>query len=172
MPPLHTKLGLIKQFVTALDKELAAFKYLQVLFPKLSKAKVKAGIFIGPQIKKIIECDEFAKLLNKKQKMGSSSFFAVVHGFLGNHKAENYVQLVQTLIKNYAKMGCRISLKVHILDAHLDKFKENIGPYSEEQGERLYQGQYKENMMADYISGILRESNLQHIRKSRKTTRF
>ena len=41
MPPLHIKLGLMKQFVTALDKESAAFKYLQDFFPKLSEAKVK-----------------------------------------------------------------------------------------------------------------------------------
>ncbi|XP_076321485.1 uncharacterized protein LOC143230981 [Tachypleus tridentatus] len=33
-PPLHIKLGLMKQFVTALDKESAAFKYLQDFFPK------------------------------------------------------------------------------------------------------------------------------------------
>ena len=132
MAPLDIKLGFIKQFVTALVKELAAFKYLQVLFPKLSKAKVKAGIFVGPQIKKIIECEEFTKPLNRKQKTAWNSFIAVVHGFLGNHKAENYVPLVQTLIKNYAKMGCRMSLKVHILDAHLNKFKENMGAYSEE----------------------------------------
>src|ERR1700743_2140370 len=38
VPPLHIKLGLIKQFVTALDKESAAFKYLQDLFPQLSEA--------------------------------------------------------------------------------------------------------------------------------------
>ena len=81
---LHIKLGLIKQFVTALNKESAPFKYLQVLFPKLSEAKVKAGIFVGPQAKKIIECDEFAKLLNRKQKTAWNSFAAVVHGFLGN----------------------------------------------------------------------------------------
>ncbi|MGH0118403.1 UNVERIFIED_CONTAM: hypothetical protein FKN15_023339 [Acipenser sinensis] len=36
MPPLHIKLGLMKQFVRALDKESAAFKYLQDFFPKLS----------------------------------------------------------------------------------------------------------------------------------------
>ena len=156
MPPLHIKLGLIKQFVTALGKESAAFKYLQVLFPKLSDAKVKAGIFAGPHIKKIIECDKFAKLLDRKQKTAWNSFVAV-HGFLGNHKAENYVHLVQTLTKNYAKMGCRISLNVHILEADLDKFKENMGAYSEKQGERFhqdildfehcYQGQYHENLM-------------------------
>lgn len=182
MPPLHIKLGLIKQFVTALDKESAAFKYLQDLFPQLSEAKVNAGIFVGPQIKKIIECDEFAKKLSRKENAAWNSFVAVVHGFLGNHKAENYEQLVQALIKNYAKMGCRMSLKVHILDAHLDKFKENMGAYSEEQGERFhqdildferrYQGQYNENMMGDYVWGLLRESNLQYSRKSRKPTHF
>ncbi len=59
MPPLHIKLGLMKQFVRALDKESAAFKYLQDFFPKLSEAKVKAGVFVGPQIKKILECNEF-----------------------------------------------------------------------------------------------------------------
>ncbi|MGH0145086.1 UNVERIFIED_CONTAM: hypothetical protein FKN15_028823 [Acipenser sinensis] len=59
MPPLHIKLGLMKQFVRALGKESAAFKYLQDFFPKLSEAKVKAGVFVGPQIKKILECNEF-----------------------------------------------------------------------------------------------------------------
>ena len=174
---LHIKLGLINQFVTALNKESAPFKYLQVLFPKLSEAKVKAGIFVGPQAKKIIECDEFAKLLNRKQKTAWNSFAAVAHGFLGNHKAENYVQLVQTLIKNYVKMGWRMSLKVNILDSHLDKFKENMGAYSEDQGERFhkdildfehrYQGENNENMMRDYIWGLIRESDLQYTRKSR-----
>ncbi|XP_073511089.1 uncharacterized protein [Phyllobates terribilis] len=180
MPPLHIKLGLIKQFATALDKESAAFKYLQDLFPKLSEAKVKAGIFVGPQIKKIIECDEFAKLLNREEKTAWSSFVAEVHGFLRNHKAVNSALLVQTLIKNYGIKGWRLSLKFHILDAHLDKFKENMGAYSEEQGEDQdildfecrYQGQYNENKMGDYIWVLLRESDLQYTRKSRKPTPF
>ncbi|XP_076308327.1 uncharacterized protein LOC143223785 [Tachypleus tridentatus] len=43
-PPLHIKLGLMKQFVTALDKESAAFKYFRDFFPKMSEAKVKAGV--------------------------------------------------------------------------------------------------------------------------------
>ncbi|KAH0567838.1 hypothetical protein KQX54_014817 [Cotesia glomerata] len=33
-------------------------------------------------------------------------------------------------------MGCRTSLIVHMLHAHLDKFKNSMGAYSEEQGER------------------------------------
>ena len=100
----------------------------QVPPSSFSKAtRGKGHIFVGPQVKKIIECGEFAKLLNRKQKTAWNSFAAVVHGFLGSSKAENYVQMVQTLIKNCAKMGCRMSLKVLILDVHLDKFKENMG---------------------------------------------
>lgn len=182
MPPLHIKLGLIKQFVKALDKNSSAFKYLQDLFPKLSEAKVTAGIFVGPQIKKIFECEEFPKKLTRVEKAAWMSFMSVVQGFLGNHKAANYVELVESLVENYGKMGCRMSLKLHILDAHLDKFKENMGAYSEEQGERFhqdimeferrYQGQYNENMMGDYIWGLIRESDSQYKRKCRKTTHF
>lgn len=29
-------------------------------------------------------------------------------------------------------MGCRMSLKVHVLHAHLDEFKNNMGMYSED----------------------------------------
>ena len=58
LPPLHIKLGLIKQFVKALHKNGAAFMYLQNLFPKLSEAKVKGGIFIGLQVKLILKSDE------------------------------------------------------------------------------------------------------------------
>jgi len=68
------------------------------------------------------------------QKAAWSSFIAVVRGFLGNNKVENYTELVETLIKSYHAIGCRMSLKVHILDAHLSNFKENMGAYSEEQG--------------------------------------
>ncbi|KAG8227987.1 hypothetical protein J437_LFUL007201 [Ladona fulva] len=42
------------------------------------------------------------------------------------------------LVKNYDKMGFMISLKVNILDAHLGKFKENVGMYSEEQIEPFH----------------------------------
>ena len=50
---------------------------------------------------------------------------------------ENYVNLVTKLVKIYGEMGCRMSLKAHILDVHLDEFKENIRAYSEKQGKRF-----------------------------------
>jgi hypothetical protein len=71
MPPLHIKVRLMKQFGTALDKESAAFEYLRDFFPKVSEGKVKAGVFVGPQIKKILECKEFPKMHTTKEKAAS-----------------------------------------------------------------------------------------------------
>jgi len=168
--------GRNKQFVKKLDEKSEAFGYLKKFFPKLSEAKVKAGVFVGPQIRQIFADKKFPNLLDRIQKASWNSFKAVVAGFLGNNKAENYEQLVEDMLKNFKAMGCRMSLKVHMLHAHLDKFKNNMGAYSEEQGERFhqdimnfeqrYQGQYNENMMGDYIWGLLRESTYEHKRKS------
>ncbi|GBP73238.1 hypothetical protein EVAR_55004_1 [Eumeta japonica] len=59
MPPLQIKLGLMKQFVKALHQDCPACEYLKSFFPKLSEAKVKAGIFVGPQINKLMASEEF-----------------------------------------------------------------------------------------------------------------
>lgn len=59
MPPLHINLGLIKQFVKAMNKQGQAFQYLHVLFPKLSKAKIEAGIFNGLDVRKMFRSKDF-----------------------------------------------------------------------------------------------------------------
>ena len=48
LPPLHSKLGLVKNFVKALHKNGAAFQHLSTVFQGLSAAKLKEGIFVGP----------------------------------------------------------------------------------------------------------------------------
>ena len=92
LPRPHINLGLIKQFVKALDKNSDAFKHLQNLFTKISEAKIEAGISVGPsQIRKILDCNEFLEELTI-EKTAWNSFAPLVCEFLGNHKAENYVQ--------------------------------------------------------------------------------
>ena len=90
MPPHHIKFGLLEQFVKALDNDAATSQHLQSLFPKLSESKVKAGIFVGPQVKKILKSDECMEMLNETEKEAWKSFAAVVNGFLGNHMDDNY----------------------------------------------------------------------------------
>lgn len=73
-----------------------------------------------------------------------------------------------------------MSLKEHMLHAHLDKLKNNMRAYSEEQGERFhqdtmnflqrYQGQYNENMMSGYIWGLLLGNSREHKKKIKRAT--
>ena len=56
LPPLHINLGLMKNFVKALGKtESAGFQYLVEKFPKISAAKLKEGVFVGPQIRESLK---------------------------------------------------------------------------------------------------------------------
>ncbi|CAK8684284.1 unnamed protein product [Clavelina lepadiformis] len=160
------------------DIEGDAFKHIQEQFPKLSEAKTKARVFVGPELKRLINSINFPEMLSEVERRVWTSFVSVVNGFLGNHKTENYMELVDELVDAYWKMGCRMSLKLHVLHAYLDEFKDNMGDCSEKQGERFhqdiryfeerYQGQYNENMMGDYIWNLLRESELTYRRQSRK----
>ncbi|KAL6489664.1 hypothetical protein MHYP_G00000090 [Metynnis hypsauchen] len=50
LPPLHIKLGLFKNF-KAMDHNSDGFKYLKQKFGEVQRdAKLKAGIFDGPQV--------------------------------------------------------------------------------------------------------------------------
>ena len=72
LPPLHIKLGLMKNFVKALGKtESAGFQYLVEKFPKISAAKLKKGVFVGPQIREVLKEHGFEDhLLPTKKKRG------------------------------------------------------------------------------------------------------
>ncbi|GBN15022.1 hypothetical protein AVEN_61618-1 [Araneus ventricosus] len=55
LPPLHIKLGLMKNFVKAMDCGGSGFQYLRLKFPKVSKTKIKEGIFVGPQFRQLMK---------------------------------------------------------------------------------------------------------------------
>lgn len=80
LPPLHIQLGLMKSFVKALDQEGQAYKYLVEQFPD---AKMKAGVFIGPQIRQLLKNDEFTSKMVGLEKRAWEAFSLVVSDFLG-----------------------------------------------------------------------------------------
>ena len=69
------------------------------MFPRLSEAKLKEGILIGPQIRDIIKDENFDKLLQGDEKAAWHSFKFVVKVFLGNRRAETYEELVNNLLQ-------------------------------------------------------------------------
>ena len=77
--------------------------------------------------------------MGEKEKEAWDSFKDVVHRFLGNTKDPLYKTIVQRMLAAYEAQGCKMSLKVHFLHSHTDCFPENLGAYSEEQGERFHQ---------------------------------
>lgn len=178
-PPLHIKLGLMKQFIKALRPDGLLFHYLSRKFPGLSTEKLKAGIFDGPQIRQLMNDSQFTKSMNGIESNAWCSFVKVVKNFLGNHKSQNYVELVEEMLTNFNKLGCNMSIKIHYLHSHLDRFPENLGDLSEEQGERFhqdirtmeerYQGRWDTHMMADYCWNLQRYySRKSYERKSHK----
>lgn len=177
LPPLHIKLGLMKNFVKAMNKDGDGFRYLRQMFPRISDAKIKEGIFVGPQIRHIINDKHFESLLVGPEKIAWKAFKDIVENFLGNNRATNYMILVDKLLAAYKNMKCNMSLKIHFLHSHLDFFPENLGAVSDEHGERFhqdiatmekrYQGNWNPSMLADYCWTLQRDApNTQYKRQS------
>ena len=69
LPPLHIKLGLMKNFVKAVNQDKAAFKYICNKFPVLSLAKLKEGITVEPQINRQLKNEDFDHTLPGTEKV-------------------------------------------------------------------------------------------------------
>ena len=84
LPPLHIKLGLIKNFVKGIVKHNRGSEgsvYLKSKFPGISDAKIKEGVFIGPEIRDLINDIHFDLTLNTLERAAWVAFKDVVAGF-------------------------------------------------------------------------------------------
>jgi len=77
-------------FVNAFVMKGPAFTYLCGKFPKLTFEKVKAGVFIGPQIRQLFKDQRFEAVLSDRERAAWRSFEKFLNGFLGNFKAANF----------------------------------------------------------------------------------
>ena len=137
LPPLHIKLGLMKPFVKALDKDGDCFSYIANTFPRLNMEKHKTVIINGPQICKLMQDQNFTACMTLAEWAAWCSYISVMREFLGNTKASNYQNLVDAMLQNFQALGARMSIKLYYLYSHLDYFPENLGDVSEEQGEKF-----------------------------------
>ena len=174
-----SSLAWIKQFAKALDKDGSCFSYLSHVFSGLSIEKLKGGIFDGRQVRQLIRDPEFEKSMTKLKSKAWKPFVLVVKNFLGNNKASNYEELITNILYAFKNLGCNMSIKMHHLFSHIDRFPENLGTMSDEQGERFhrnikemetsYQGRWNAAMMADYCWTLKRDIlSAEHSRISKK----
>ena len=179
MPPLHIKLGLMKNYIKALDKDGPTFRFLRRKFPHISEVKLRAGLFYGPQICELTKDEGFIGHMSAVEKRAWTSFRVVISNFLGKHRNPDYEEQVKELLESFRSLGARMFMKMHFLSSNLDYFLDNCGDYSEEQGERFHQDlrqmeeRYQEywdvNMLADYCWCLKRDfPNFTYRRKSLK----
>ena len=157
LSPLHKKLSLFKQFVKSFNKESPVFQFLQKNFPNQCEPKIR------PQIQKLIFNNQFDKILHGNKLDAWISFKKVCKTFLGSHRSENFREVIAEILNTW----CKISLKVHFLDFHLDFFYKNLGDFSDKLKEQFHQdisvinNRYKEkwslSMLADYCCSIKRD---------------
>ena len=94
---------------------------------------------MDPQVKRLMRSNSFSEKLSAVERIACKSFVSVVEGFLANHKVDIFREIVEELVDAYEKMGCRMSLKLHVLHSHINEFKNNMSDYWEEQGEIFHQ---------------------------------
>ena len=68
LPQFHIKLGLVKQFVKTLDFEREVFQSIRSMFLRLSEAKTKGRIFIGPQKNILLKSKTLEEKVNETEK--------------------------------------------------------------------------------------------------------
>jgi hypothetical protein len=131
-------MGLHANFLQALDRNGPAFWFLCEKLPRLSMEKIKAGVFIGPQICQLFRDPQFLLVLSDDGKAAWNAFRHVATGFLGKVKAFNFRTLVKDLI-TYEKLRCNMALKMHFVHSCLNTFPGNCGAVSNKHGERFHQ---------------------------------
>ena len=158
--PLHIKLGVMKNFVKAMDREGSRFVFVQEKFPQISMEKLKADIFDGPQIREFMKDPMFVEALNKAELFIWYSMKSVVTNFLENHGSAGYKKEIEELLKNFYKLEAWMSVKLYFLWPHFDYFHKNCRDLRDNQGEHFYQdicimeeckqSQWDVNFLADF----------------------
>ncbi|GBN52536.1 hypothetical protein AVEN_178317-1 [Araneus ventricosus] len=149
-----------------MDKTYDGFNFLKTKFPRLSEAKIKAEIFVGPQIRQLFKDSTFMKHLNRKEKRAWLEFKNVCMNFWGSKKSDNYAAHVREFLSAYNAMWCNMSLKVLYLHSHLNLFPENLC-VSDEHGERFHQDiaqferrfseKWNASMLVEYCWSLVRK---------------
>ena len=87
------------------------FKHIQYLFPKICSTKINEGIFVGPDIRKLISKSNFVRRLDKLEQCAWLSIIDVTRNLLGNKISANYKDIISNLLKNFQALRCNMSLK-------------------------------------------------------------
>jgi hypothetical protein len=93
----------------------------------MSKAKITEGIFVGVQVKQPFQDPNFENKLNPAERRSWGAFEKACSNFWENENSEIYVEVVEELHFSNRALGCKMSLKFHFLQSHLEFFPGKYG---------------------------------------------
>lgn len=91
----------------------------------------------GPDIRNLMRSEVFSEDLDENENEAWTAIKDVIQNFLGKNRPDDYEERAQRMVRALGKAGVHMSLKIHYLADHLDKFPPNCADYSDEQGERF-----------------------------------
>jgi hypothetical protein len=83
----------------------SAFRHFTEKFPGISAAKTKEGVFIGPQMCKLLRHKQFDQILICNERRTWIDFWLLAAYFLGSSKADNHKELVEIMLVSFPKLG-------------------------------------------------------------------
>jgi len=87
----------------------AGFMCVKNKFPRISDVKMKVGIFIGHQIRVLIQDVKCEDQLSEVGKSRVERIKKCHYQLLGYYKRENYRDMVTyVVVKSYKAMGCNV----------------------------------------------------------------
>ena len=88
-------------------------RFFATSFPNRSEAKLKEGIYVGPQIREVLKDQKFEKELTSIELRGWKACKWLRANFLKNKRSFSFKTGVENLLEAYKEMGCWMSLKIH-----------------------------------------------------------
>lgn len=83
-------------------------------------------MLVGPDIRKLLQDEEFYGHLSDMQKTAFDFMQLVISEFLGNSKAQNYAENIESMLIGFNNIGVKMSLKLHFLHSHLNFLKKTL----------------------------------------------
>lgn len=75
--------------------------------------KFKDVIYECPHVKQLFKDPSFIDSRNEAEIKAWTYFVGVVGNFLGKHKVENDLELLDEVINIFKSLGCNVSIQVH-----------------------------------------------------------
>ena len=122
LPSMHLKLGLMKNFVKAMNQEEAAFTYEK---SSPDWGKIERRYFHWSTNMRPYQGQILRQAPSRRQKSGLGQFQICSNRIFVKQKGPNYEKLINNLLQSYQKLDCNMPLKIHFLHSHLD-FSQRI----------------------------------------------